>query len=115
MVKSLACPAAAPVPVSEKRSSNSQDVADFVIPTKLPKKAKVSDHAPVQIGLQSFSDNSELCGLHGSKDKVVVIMMEHTAKPNYFFKYSEAFGNFLLHMHSQQDAFPKSMDEFEKR
>ena len=69
----------------------------------------------MQIGLQSFSDNSELCGLHGSKDKVVVIMMEHTAKPNYFFKYSEAFGNFLLHMHSQQNAFPKSMDEFEKR
>ena len=115
MVKALACPAAVPVPMSEKRSSNSDDVADFQIPTKLPKKSKVSDHAPVHIGLQRFSDNSELCGLPGSQDKVAVIMMEHNAKPGYFFKYSEAFGNFLLHMHSEQNAFPKSMDEFEKR
>ena len=115
MVKALACPAAVPVPVSEKRSSNSEDVAEFVIPTKLPKKAKVSDHAPVLIGLQKFSDNSELCGLHGSKDKVVVIMMDHTAKPNYFFKFLDAFGNFLDHMHGLQNAFPTTMEEFEKR
>ena len=115
MVKALACPAAVPVPVSEKRSSNSEDVADFVIPTKLPKKAKVSDHAPVLIGLQKFSDNCELCGLHGSKDKVVVLMMDHTAKPNYFFKFLDAFGNFLDHMHGLQNAFPTTMEEFEKR
>ena len=60
MVKSLACPPAARVPVSEKRSSQSQNVADFVLPKMRPKKAKVSDHAPVLIGLQKFSDNSEL-------------------------------------------------------
>jgi len=112
MVKPLACPAAEPNTMSEKRARNSSEVADFQIPTTLPKRTKVCDNAPVHIGMQRFSDNSQLCGLPGLQDKVVVLMMAHGAKPS---KFAEAFGNFLMDMHSEQDAFPKTLDEFEKR
>ena len=100
--------------MSEKRSRKSGEVADFQMPTMLPKRTKVCD-SPVHIGMQHFSDNSMLCGLPGSQDKVVVLMMEHSAKPGYFFKFAEAFGNFLVAMHTDQSAFPKTMDEFEQR
>ena len=91
------------------------DVPDFQIPTNLPKKQRLADSAPVHIGLQLFSDNSVLCGLAGYEDKVVVMMMEHNAKPGYFFEHLEAFGNFLLHVHGEQPDFPENMDEFEQR
>ena len=105
MVKSLVCPAEEPVSKNEKMSASSDDVADFEIPSSSPKKARYSASAPVQIGLQRFSDNSELCGLPGPQDKVVVIMMEHNAKPGYFFKFLEAFGTFLLSVHGAQNDF----------
>ena len=85
MVKALACPTAEPNSMSEKRARKSGEVADFQLPTMRPKRTKVCDNAPVQIGMQHFSDNSMLCGLTGSQDKVVVLMMEHNAKPGYFF------------------------------
>ena len=62
MVKALACPAAEPDTMSEKRSRKSDEVADFEMPTMLAKRTKVTDNAPVHIGLQRFSDNSKLCG-----------------------------------------------------
>ena len=86
MVKALACPAAEPNTMSEKRARKSGEVADFQIPTMLPKRTKVCENAPVHIGMQRFSDNSKLCGLPGSQDKVVVLMMEHNAKPGYLKK-----------------------------
>ena len=85
MVKALACPTAEPNTMSEGRARKSGEVADFQLPTMRPKRTKVCDNAPVQIGMQHFSDNSMLCGLPGSQDKVVVLMMEHNAKPNMFF------------------------------
>ena len=94
MVKALACPAAEPNTMSEKRARKSGEVADFQMPTMRPKRTKVCDNAPVQIGMQHFSDNSMLCGLPGSQDKVVVLMMEHNAKPGHFLKFAEALGIF---------------------
>ena len=92
MVKALACPAAELNTMSEKRSRKSGEVADFQMPTMLPKRTKVCDNAPVHIGMQHFSDNSKLCGLPGSQDKVVVLMMEHNAKPGYFFNLRRRLG-----------------------
>ena len=115
MVKALVCPAASMVSKSEKPSGSCAEVADFEIPTNSPKKQKLEGSAPVRIGLQLFSDNSELIGLPGYQDKVVVMMMEHNAKPCYFFKYFQAFESFLLHVRIEQQDFPESMDEFEKR
>ncbi len=85
MVKALKCPAAEPKPVPEKRTRNSGEVPDFQIPTMFPKRTKVCDDAPVHIGMQRFSDNSVLCGLPGTQEKVVVLMMAHDAKPCMFF------------------------------
>ena len=96
--------------MSEKRARNSSEVADFQIPTMLPKRTKVCDNAPVHIGMQRFSDNSVLCGLPGTQEKVVVLMMAHDAKPGMFFKFAEAYGNFLMEVHAAQDAFPKTLD-----
>ena len=94
MVKPLACPAAEPNTMSEKRARNSSEVADFQIPTTLPKRTKVCDNAPVHIGMQRFSDNSKLCGLPGSQDKVLVLMMAHGAKPSLFFNLRRRLGIF---------------------
>ena len=116
MVKTLKCPAAAPLSKNKKPSnSTDDDIDDYELPTKSTKKRKVSETAPVQIGLQHFSDNSALSDLPGSPGRVVVIMMEHNAKPSLFFKFREAFATFLEHMHSKQDDFPQSMDEFQER
>lgn len=115
MVKTLKSPVKTPMSKREKPPGSVADVPDFQIPTNLPKKQRLADSAPVHIGLQLFSDNSVLCGLPGYEDKVVVMMMEHDAKPGYFFKLSEAFGNFLLHVHNEQPDFPANMDDFEMR
>ena len=87
MVKKFVCPDAEPVTRAEKTYSFDNDVADFEMPTSPPKKLRSAASAPVQIGMQHFSDNSELCGLPGTQDKVVVIMMVHKASPDYFSKY----------------------------
>ena len=84
MVKALTCPTAEPNSKSEKRARKSGEVPDFQLPVMRPKKTKISENAPVQIGMQHYSDNSMLCGLPGSQDKVVVLLMEHNAKPCHF-------------------------------
>ena len=115
MVKALRCPVAVPGTMSEKRSCKSDEVADFEMPTKLAKRTKLTDNAPVHIGLQRFSDNSKLCGLPGSQEKVCVLMMEHKAKPGHFFRFAESFGSFLVATHTEKNAFPETMEAFEKR
>ena len=72
-------------PLPEKRTRSSGEVPDFQIPTMLPKKTKVCVDAPVYIGMQRFSDNSVLCLLPGTQEKVIVVMMAHDAKPCMFF------------------------------
>ena len=64
---------------ARRRYSFASDVPDFQMPASPPKKQRSAASATVQIGMQHFSNNSELCSLPGAKDKVVVIMMEHNA------------------------------------
>ena len=83
-MKKKVCPEEEQAHTVEKTNSFHSDVADFVMPAFSPKKQRSAASATVLIGMQHFSDNSELCGLPGAKDKVVVIMMEHNAWPGYF-------------------------------
>ena len=115
MVKALKCPDAGTGTVAVKRGRTSDEVSDFEMPSATAKKGKVSGNAPVELGLQEFSDNSKLCGLPGTQAKVCVLMMEHKAKPGLFYKFAESFANFLVSTHTKQNTFPKTMDEFEKR
>ena len=114
MVKALKCPDTGTSTVAVKRGRTSDEVPDFEMPSATAKKGKVSN-APVELGLQEFSDNSKLCGLPGTQAKVCVLMMEHKAKPGLFYKFAESFANFLVFLHTKDNTFPKTMDEFEKR
>ena len=73
------------------------------------------DSAVVQIGLQLYSDNSDLCNLPGFKDKVVAMMMAHNAKPSLFYMHADSFAAFLSHAHSVNNDLPETLDQFEKR
>ena len=77
-----------------KKARSCEGIADFQIPTTPRMTQKLPDSAPVQIGLQLFSDNSVLCGLPGYQDKVVVMMMARKAQPSHFHEF-ESFGDFL--------------------
>ena len=100
MVENLAPPAAQPEATKQVSSVVSDDVADFELPSSSPKKTKLPETASVQIRLQLFSNNSELCGLPGVKDKVVAMMIAHQAKPSLVCKDMETFSDFLQHVHS---------------
>ena len=114
MAKALKCPDAGTGTVAVKRGRTSDEVPDFEMPSATAKKGKVSN-APVELGLQEFSDNSKLCGLPGTQAKVCVLMMGHKAKPCLLYKFAESFEIFLAFTHTQESTFPKTMDEFEKR
>ena len=99
----------------ERTNSFHSDVEDFAMPAFSPKKQRSAASATVLIGIQHFSDNSELRELPGAKDKVVVIMMKHNAWPSYFSKFADTFAEFLTKVQKDQEDFPKDNDEFARR
>ena len=115
MKHKLLCPEEEQAHKVEKTHSSDGDVADFEMPAFSPKRQRSAASATVLIGMQHFSDNSELCGLPGAKDKVVVIMMGHNARPGYFSTFIDTLATFLKKVQMEHEDFPRDNDEFARR
>ena len=117
MVATLkAPPLSSPSRAVRGSGNKDDDVPDFDVPTgKFQKKATMESEASVQLGFHDFSDNSLLCNLEGEREKVAQVKIAHAGKPCLLFKQTETFVEFLAFMHTQDDSFPDTLKEFEKR
>ena len=68
----------------------------------------MSDTAPFEISLQTFSGDCTLFGLSGPREPVISAIYDHAAYPSLVFKQSETQEQFHNEKNSKEPIFPKS-------
>ena len=73
------------------REAADDNVPDFEVPSELKsqKKVHMSDTAPFEISLQTFSGGCTLFGFSGPRKPVISAIYDHAAYPSLAFKQSE--------------------------
>ena len=99
------------------REAADDDVPDFEVPSELTSKKKVrmSDTAPFEISLQTFSGDCALFGFPGPREPGISAIYDHAAYPSLVFKQSETREQFHNEKMQKTQLFPKAPTAWTRR